>query len=124
MSKNQQKDASKGFLIKELAYVRSGDKGDISNVGIMAFNNENYEIIKKQVTAQKVKAHYGELVKGDVKVYEMPNINSLQVVMYKALGGGATCTLRFDETGKAMCMGMLFMAVEVPDNFKPARPPM
>jgi hypothetical protein len=115
---------SKKILIKELAYVRSGDKGDISNVGIMAFNDENYQIIKKQVTAQKVKAHYGELVKGDVKVYEMPNINSLQVVMYKALGGGATCTLRFDETGKAMCMGMLFMAVEVPDNFKPAKPPM
>jgi hypothetical protein len=115
---------SKKIKIKELAYVRSGDKGDISNVGIMAFNDENYEILKKQVTPQKVKAHYGELVKGDVKIYEMPNINSLQVVMYNALGGGATCTLRFDETGKAMCLGMLFLAVEVPDGYKPVKPPM
>jgi len=115
---------SNKVLIKEMAYVRSGDKGDISNVGIMAFNKENYEILKKQVTPQKVKDHYKELVKGEVKIYEMPNINSLQVVMYKALGGGATSTLRFDETGKAMCLGMLFMQVEVPDGFKPARPPM
>ncbi len=115
---------SKKVLIKELAYVRSGDKGDISNVGIMAFNKENYEIIKKQVTPQRVKDHYKELVKGEVKVYEMPNIDSLQVVMYGALGGGATSTLRFDETGKAMCLGMLFMPVEVPDDFIPAKPPM
>jgi hypothetical protein len=112
------------MLIKELAYVKSGDKGDISNVGIMAFDKENYEILRKQVTPQKVKCHYRELVKGDVKVYEMPNIDSLQVVMYQALGGGATSTLRFDETGKAMCLGMLFMPVEVPDNFKPSTPPV
>ncbi len=115
---------SKKVLIKQLAYVRSGDKGNISNVGIMAFNDDNYEIIRKQVTPQKVKNHYKELVRGEVKIYEMPSINSLQVVMYKALGGGATSTLRYDETGKAMCLGMLFMHVEVPDSFKPARPPM
>jgi len=115
---------SKKVLIKELAYVRSGDKGDISNVGIMAFNEANYEVLKKRVTPQRVKDHYKELVKGEVKIYEMPNINSLQVVMHKALGGGATSTLRLDETGKAMCLGMLFMQVEVPDEFKPAKPPM
>ena len=115
---------SKKLLIKELAYVRSGDKGDISNVGIMAFNDENYKILQKQVTPQRVKEHYKELVKGEVKIYEMPNINALEVVMYQALGGGATCTLRFDETGKSMCLGMLFMPVEVPDGFKPAKPPM
>ena len=115
---------SKIVFIKELAYVRSGDKGDISNIGIMAFNQANYEIIREQVTPQKVKNLYKDLVKGDVKIYEMPNIESLQVVMYKALGGGATSTLRFDETGKAMCLGMLYMPVEVPDSFKPAKPPM
>jgi len=115
---------SRKILIQELAYVRSGDKGNISNVGIMAFNKENYEILKKQVTPQRVKDHYKELVKGDVNIYEMPNINALQVVMYQALGGGATCTLRFDETGKAMCLGMLFMPVDVPDGFKPTKPPM
>jgi len=115
---------SKIVLIKELAYVRSGDKGDISNVGIMAFNKENYDIIRKQVTPERVKEQYRDLVKGAVNIYEMPNINALQVVMHKALGGGATSTLRVDETGKAMCLGMLYIPVEVPDSFKPAKPPM
>ncbi len=115
---------SKTVLVKDLAYVRSGDKGNISNVGIMAFNDGNYAILKKQIVPDRVKDHYKDLVKGDVKVYEMPNINALQVVMYKALGGGATSTLRMDETGKAMCLGMLYMKIEVPDEFVPAGPPM
>ena len=100
--------------LDQLAYTRSGDKGDISNIGILAFNDTNYQILREQVTAERVKAHYGDLVKGEVTVYEMPNINALQVVMKQALGGGATKTLRFDQTGKAMCLGMLSMEVEVP----------
>ena len=105
-------------LLKELAYTRSGDKGDISNVGILAFNGSNFEILRKQVTPQRVKEHYKDLAKGEVKVYEMPNINALQVVMYNALGGGATKTLRWDETGKSMCLAMLYMEIEVPDGFQ------
>jgi hypothetical protein len=110
-------------LLKELAYARSGDKGDISNVGILAFNKANFEILRKQVTPQRVKEHYKDLIKGEVEVYEMPNINALQVVMHNALGGGATKTLRWDETGKSMCLAMLFMEIEVPDRFTPTTPP-
>ena len=110
-------------LLKELAYTRSGDKGDVSNVGILAFNRANFEILRKQVTPQMVKEHYRDLVKGEVEVYEMPNINALQVVMHNALGGGATKTLRWDETGKSMCLAMLFMEIEVPDEFAPGAPP-
>jgi hypothetical protein len=110
-------------LLKELAYARSGDKGDISNVGILAFNKANFEILRKQVTPQRVKEHYKDLIKGEVEVYEMPNINALQVVMHNALGGGATKTLRWDETGKSMCLAMLFMEIEVPDRFTPAAHP-
>lgn len=110
-------------LLKELAYTRSGDKGDISNVGILAFGKDNFEILRKQVTPQRVKEHYRDLVKGEVEVYEMPNINALQVVMHNALGGGATRTLRWDETGKSMCLAMLYMEIEVPDGFKPTEPP-
>jgi len=105
-------------LLKELAYTRSGDKGDISNVGILAFSESNFEILRKQVTPQRVKEHYKDLAKGEVKVYEMPNIDALQVVMYNALGGGATKTLRWDETGKSMCLAMLYMEIEVPDGFQ------
>jgi len=111
------------LLLKELAYTRSGDKGDISNVGILAFNKNNFELLKKQVTPQKVKEHYKDLVKGEVEIYEMPNINALQVVMHNALGGGATKTLRWDETGKSMCLAMLYMEIEVPKDFKISLPP-
>ena len=111
------------ILLKDLAYVRSGDKGDISNIGILAFNIRNYEILKEQVTPEKVKNHYKDLVKGKVVVYEMDNLNALQVVMHNALGGGATKTLRWDETGKSICLGILSMEIEAPAGYKIAPPP-
>ncbi|KPJ52302.1 MAG: beta-lactamase [Dehalococcoidia bacterium DG_18] len=103
---------AKKVRLSELALARSGDKGDISDIGLMAFNEKNYEIIKKQVTPQRVKEHFKDWVKGDVRIYEMPNILSLEIVMHQALGGGATKTLRFDQTGKAMGNALLFMEVE------------
>jgi hypothetical protein len=103
---------AKKVKLSELALARSGDKGDISDIGLMAFNEKNYEIIKKQVTPQRVKEHFKDWVKGDVKIYEMPNVLSLEIVMHQALGGGATKTLRFDQTGKAMGNALLFMEVE------------
>jgi hypothetical protein len=99
--------------LSELCYVRSGDKGDISNIGLLAFNGRNYEIIKKQVTPERVKGHFKEWVGGDVEIYDMPNINALEIVMHRALGGGATKTLRIDQTGKAMGNALLWMEIDV-----------
>ena len=103
---------AKKVRLSELALARSGDKGDISDIGLMAFNEKTYEILKKQVTPQLVKEHFKDWVKGDVEIYEMRNILSLEIVMHQALGGGATKTLRFDQTGKAMGNALLFMEVE------------
>lgn len=103
----------KRVRLKDLAYARSGDKGDVSDIGLMAFNKENYEIIKREVTPERVKEHFKGMVKGDVKVYKMPNIDSLEIVLYNALGGGATRTLRLDQTGKSMGQALLWMDVEV-----------
>ena len=103
---------AKKVKLSELALARSGDKGDISDIGLMAFNEKNYEIIKKQVTPQRVKEHFKDWVKGNVEIYEMPNVLSLEIVMHQALGGGATKTLRFDQTGKAMGNALLFMELE------------
>jgi hypothetical protein len=103
----------KKVRLKDLAYARSGDKGDVSNIGLMAFNKENYEIIKREVTPEKVKEHFKGMVKGNVKIYEMPNLDSLEVVLYNALGGGATRTLRLDQTGKSMGQALLWMEIEV-----------
>ncbi|MBA7541173.1 hypothetical protein ES705_33480 [subsurface metagenome] len=99
--------------LKDLAYGRSGDKGDISNIGLIATNNKNYQIIKKEVTPERVKTFFGSMVKGEVKVYPLDNLESLQIVMYEALGGGATKTLRVDQTGKSLCTALLRMEVNV-----------
>ena len=99
--------------LKEIAYGRSGDKGDISNIGLIATNSKNYQIIKKEVTPERVKKFFGSMVKGKVMVYPLDNLESLQIVMYEALGGGATKTLRVDQTGKSLCTAILRMEVEV-----------
>jgi hypothetical protein len=97
------------MMLKDLAYARSGDKGDIINIGVMAFNKENYEVIRNKLTPEKIKNFFGEDVQGDVTIYEMPNLNSLEIVMRNALGGGATRTLNLDQTGKAKGQALLFM---------------
>jgi len=99
--------------LRELAYARSGDKGDVCNVGLLAFNRENYELIRKYVTPERIKAHFGDMVKGEVEIYEMPNIEALEIVLRNALDGGATRTLRFDQTGKAMGTALLRMEIPV-----------
>jgi len=103
----------KKVKLVELAYARSGDKGDISDIGLMAHDAAKYEIIKRVVTPEKIKAHFGDWVKGPVKIYPMDNIESLEIVMFKALGGGATNSLRIDQTGKAMSQALLRMEVEI-----------
>lgn len=80
--------------LKELAFARSGDKGDISNIGLMAKNAESYQVIKKEVTPERVKKYFKGMVKGDVKIYPMDNLNALEIVLHNALGGGATRTLQ------------------------------
>jgi len=101
----------KKMLLRDLAWARSGDKGDISDLGLLAFNEKNYEILKREITPESIKGFFKDVVKGDVKVYKMDNILAIKVVMHNALGGGATKTLRWDETGKAMATAILRMEV-------------
>jgi len=101
----------KKMLLRDLVWARSGDKGDISDLGLMAFNEKNYEILKREITPESIKGFFKDVVKGDVKVYKMDNILAIKVVMHNALGGGATKTLRWDETGKAMATAILRMEV-------------
>lgn len=99
--------------LRELAYARSGDKGDVCNVGLLALSDEAYEIIEREVTPKRVKAHFGDMVKGDVEIYPLPKVNALEIVLRNALGGGATRTLLFDQTGKSMSTALLRMEVPV-----------
>ena len=87
----------------ELAHSRTGDKGDISNISVIAYRMEDYEYLKEQVTAERVKDFFKDVVHGDVVRYELPKIGALNFVMDKALGGGVTRSLNLDAHGKCLC---------------------
>ena len=101
--------------VVDLAYARSGDKGDICDIGLIAHDPQKYEILTKAITPEKVKAFFKDWVKGEVEIYPMPNVHCLELVLHGALGGGATRTLRIDQTGKAMSQALLRMEVEIED---------
>lgn len=94
-------------LLRDIAYVRSGDKGDICTAGLVAKTPQDYAVLLRSVTPDKVKALYGDWIRGEVNCYPMDNIQAVVVVMQQALGGGATRTLRLDQTGKALGHALL-----------------
>lgn len=100
-------------LLKDLVYARSGDKGDVSNIGIIARDDRAWAIIQREVTPERLKAHFGAWLQGEVEIYPLPNLQAMNLVLRGALGGGATRTLRYDQTGKAMATAVLRMPVEV-----------
>ncbi len=93
--------------LSEICYVRSGDKGDVCSAGLIAKTPEDYPTLLRSVTPEKVKALFGDWIQGEVSCYPMDNIQAVMVVMRDALGGGATKTLRLDQTGKAFGNGLL-----------------
>ena len=102
--------------LRDLCGARPGDKGDISDVSLFADDEAAYEAIKAEVTADRVKAHFGDLVRGDVERYEARNVLALKFVMHDALGGGAPRSLRSDNLGKTHGAALLRMWIDVPDD--------
>jgi hypothetical protein len=102
--------------LRDLCGARSGDKGDISDVSLFADDRAAYDAIKDEVTAERVKEHFGALVKGAVDRYEVPNVLALKFVMQEALGGGAPRSLRSDNLGKTHGASLLRMEIDVPDE--------
>lgn len=103
----------KTMRLNEIAYARSGDKGDISNIVVIAKKPEDYRVIEKKVTAEVVKEHFGDEVKGTVTRFDVPGLNAFNFVLRQGLGGGATRSLRMDFTGKAMCMALLALEIQI-----------
>jgi hypothetical protein len=93
----------------DLAYGRSGDKGNIANISVIARTPEAYQEIKAKLTTERVKAHLGDLVLGDVVRYELDNIEALNFVCHDALDGGGTRSLRIDPLGKSLAGALLYM---------------
>ncbi len=101
-------------LVK-LAHARSGDKGDTANVGVIALDPATYPLLVREVTAERVKEHFGEMVKGDVERFELPNLGALNFLLHESLGGGGTRSLMTDAQGKTFSTALLRMHIDVGD---------
>ena len=101
--------------LKDIAHARSGDKGDTANVGLIALKEEHYPLLVEKVTAEAVKEHFGEMVKGKVERFELPNLHALNFLLHESLGGGGTLSLMTDAQGKTFSTALLRMYIDVGD---------
>lgn len=98
--------------LSRIAHARSGDKGDTANVGVIAYQEKHFPILVREVTPARVKAHFGDLVKGPVERFELPNLGALNFLLHESLGGGGTLSLRVDAQGKTLGAGLLTLEIE------------
>jgi hypothetical protein len=99
--------------LSQLAHTRSGDKGDTCNIGVIALREADYPVLAREVTADRVKRHFGELVQGPVERFELPNLGALNFLLHGALGGGGTVSMRTDAQGKTFGAALLSLEIEV-----------
>jgi len=104
------------IYLNQIAHGRSGDKGDTSNVCVFAKKPEYYEIIEREVTPEKVREHFKDMVKGEIIRYDVPSLAGFNFVMKHALGGGATHSLRLDSLGKSMGSAFLRMKINIEES--------
>lgn len=97
--------------LREIAHSRTGDKGNVSNVSVIAYDERDYPRLVESVTAERVRAVFEGIVRGDVVRYEMPAIGALNFVMQRALGGGVTRSLALDAHGKCLSSALLDMEI-------------
>lgn len=105
--------------LREIAFARSGDKGDTANVGLIAFRSSLYPILVREVTAERVKKHFEGVCHGEVERFELPNLHALNFLLHESLGGGGTISLMLDAQGKTFSTALLRLEVEVPDDLVP-----
>ena len=98
--------------LKEFAMARSGDKGDGSNVGVFVTNAADYEVIKRELTVDRVKQHFHDICVGEVVRYEAPNMLALNFLLRDSLGGGGSESLKTDAQGKVHGLGLLEIEIE------------
>lgn len=103
--------------LSRVAYTRSGDKGDGSNVGVVAYSRAGYELLCRELTTARVKQHFHEICKGAVERFEAPNMLALNFILRDSLGGGGSESLKTDAQGKTHGLGMLQLMIDVPAGF-------
>ena len=102
--------------LEEIAYARSGDKGDTANIGLIAFSDAVYQHLKEQVTADRVRDHFKDICAGGVERFELPNLRALNFLLHRSLVGGGTVSLMLDAQGKTFATALLRMEIDVPDH--------
>src|SRR4051812_6922248 len=103
--------------LRAIAHSRTGDKGDTSNISVIAYDPKDSSRLERHVTAERVKAHFADLVLGEVTRYALPGIGALNFAMQGALGGGVTRSLALDAHGK--CLSSAILDLEIPDDGDP-----
>ncbi|MGZ4690953.1 MAG: AtuA-related protein [Acidimicrobiia bacterium] len=103
------------LALRSLCGYRAGDKGDTADVALFAYDDETYGLIVEQVTAERVREHFGSMVHGEVLRYEAPNVRALNFVLRGALGGGGPKSLRSDNLGKTLGGALVRLEIDVPD---------
>ena len=99
--------------LSQIAHTRSGDKGDTCNIGVIALHPRDYPVLLREVTAERVRQHFGGMVLGPVDRFELPNLGALNFLLHQALGGGGTVSLRTDAQGKTFGAALLALEIEV-----------
>ena len=100
--------------LEQIAHARSGDKGDGSNVGLIAYTDVGYRFIREFVTQERVKAHFREICFGEVDRFEVPNLKALNFILHDSLGGGGSESVKTDAQGKTHGQAMLLMELPLP----------
>ncbi len=108
--------------LRRIAHGRSGDKGDGSNVGVIAYSPRLYEVLRREVTVERVKEHFRHVCRGEVERFEVPNLLALNFILHDSLGGGGTESLKTDAQGKTHAQGLLELTIEVPDELVASLP--
>jgi len=99
--------------LAKIAHTRSGDKGDTCNIGVIAYDARHYPVLVRELTAGRVKAFFGDRVKGKVERFELPNLSALNFLLHEALGGGGTVSLRIDAQGKTFGAALLRLEIDI-----------
>jgi hypothetical protein len=105
-------------LLQHLAHCRSGDKGNTSNISVIAYAPALYPYLKEQLTADKFKAHYAGVVTGKITRYDVDGLQAMNFVAEGALGGGVSRSLCLDNYGKSLSARVLSFEIEIPDSLR------
>ncbi|WP_306589774.1 hypothetical protein [Geothrix sp. 21YS21S-4] len=100
--------------LEDIAHARSGDKGDGSNVGVIAYTEAGYRLLERELTAERVKEHFSAICKGSVERFEVPNLRALNFLLHDSLGGGGSESVKTDAQGKTHGQALLRMELDLP----------